>query len=455
VRAIRAIDMNQSIEKIPDAPFSDRWWDSFLKCSSSLTQPAVMPAALAPARVRRYEEHVLETLRCLGRLRTQHYGFRVYIEGRQLPSSEMDWMYDRAPQVGESLQDWVERAFEGRKFGIIYNTGEKFVPELSDDVATMLQPLFAKIGHPREGVQFSVFIGNYDSTPLGIHQDKRGENVMHLHIGPGNKTMHLWDADRYRRLLDDNGWTRRDLEQLRPHAKRFDFSAGDVFFMPEGTYHIGSQEGLSIGITVWQYTHTDAKVVSDLHQRLFRQILPVEDKIVIRADASSPEDTSGLDELVSRYRLRPELEALSYAELLRETYRDWRHCVHSNAGYRNSPFPREELGDLDLDADVQLVRPYRILARVAEGGAKLHVYVRGSRLELNYFDCLPPLFDALNDGRRRPVRELLALLDSRWDPAIGLYVLREIHRRRGLHVLQPAASTTPAPICETATAVNC
>ncbi len=428
--------MNHSSEFISESPFDERWWQIFLERSGSMTRPMIVKDALEPSRVRAFEDHVLESLRCLGRLRTQRYGFRVYIDGRKLTTAEMDWMYDNAPSQGETLQQWVERVFEGRKFGIIYNTGEKFVPALADEVALMLEPLFSKVGYPREGVQFSVFIGDYDKTPLGIHQDKRGENVMHLHIGPGNKTMHLWDPADYEKLLENEGLSREDVAALQVHGKRYDFSSGDLFFMPEGTYHIGAQEGLSIGITVWQYTHTDDMVARDLHDRIFRQIVPTPQDVVIRADSSELDDTSGLEPITNRYRLRSGLEKLSYADLLRETYCDWRYSIRSNGGYRSSPFERDDTSDLNLDSEVQLARPFPILVRKVDESRKLHVYVRGSRWELNNFACLSKMFDAINDGERRPVRSLIALLDSDWDPAVGLFLLREIHRRRGLSVTQ-------------------
>ncbi|UUZ49052.1 hypothetical protein LP420_00460 [Massilia sp. B-10] len=154
-----------------------------------------------PARRDFFEQSVLEVLRELCRLRTNEYGLRIYINGEQLPRKRLDHFYDHPPAPGEHLLAWVARVFPEQEFGIIINTGEKFVHALSQEIALMLAPLFAALGFPREGINYTIFIGNYDKTPLGIHQDKRGENVMHFHLGPARKSMFLWDEPTYRELL--------------------------------------------------------------------------------------------------------------------------------------------------------------------------------------------------------------------------------------------------------------
>ena len=54
--------------------------------------------------------------------------------------------------------------------------------------------------------------------PLGIHQDHRGENVIHFHLGPGDKQMYIWDEDAYKELTDLKH-NNTDIAPLLPHAK--------------------------------------------------------------------------------------------------------------------------------------------------------------------------------------------------------------------------------------------
>ncbi|UUZ49051.1 hypothetical protein LP420_00455 [Massilia sp. B-10] len=55
------------------------------------------------------------------------------------------------------------------------------------------------------------------------------------------------------------------MDAFKPHATEYNFGPGDVFFMPEGIFHIGEQSGFSMGLTVWQYNHSDALLLKNLH----------------------------------------------------------------------------------------------------------------------------------------------------------------------------------------------
>ncbi|MES2118788.1 MAG: hypothetical protein V4578_26710 [Pseudomonadota bacterium] len=410
--------------------FSDSWWQRFQEQTGGLTRPSVFKDCLDEERIAFYQEAVLHIVRDLAALRTVQYGYRVYIDGRQLDSDEMEQIFDLPPAPGETFAAWVARAFGQRKFGMIINSGEKFHLGLMTDVAATLAPLFQDIGLPRDGINFTIFIGNYDQTPLGIHQDKRGENVMHFHLGPGSKTMHLWDKQQYLALSAQDGFDRKQIEALRVHATEYTFGSGDLFFMPEGEYHIGSQDGLSMGLTVWQYNHSDDLLAKHLHERLFKQVRVTQSQR-IRDDRNPLDDSSALDELLAVYRVRDELKDMNYSELLRETYTEWRYCVHSNAGYRHPPFELEDAAALTPDDVVQSEYPYQIQVRTSEAG-KMQVYVRGRRIDFKHFPCVQAMIAAINQGRRHRVSELLAMLDADWDRRIGLYILDQLHQRRGL-----------------------
>ncbi|WP_046155270.1 hypothetical protein [Chromobacterium vaccinii] len=415
--------------------FSDAWWEDFLQESRQLSSPIVFKAALGQSHVVAFRQAVLDILATLANLRTNRYGLRIYAAGRLLGRDEMERIYDNPPQPGESLEDWSGRVFPDTPFGIILNAGEKFHHELSRDIARMLAPLFEKIGLPRDGVQFSIFIGNYDKTPLGIHQDRRGENVIHFHVGPGAKTMYLWDPEQYRGLTEAAGMDKRDFSALRPHARTFHFETGDLFFMPEGTFHIGAQSELSIGITVWQYTHTNQALAESLHAFLLKQIAGPPDEAIVH-DPSPPNQAGGLDAVLAARHLPEEYRASNYEQLLRKAYLDWRHCLASNAGYRNSPFPLEPAAPLTRSDRVQAETPYRILTRDTMPG-RMAVYVRGNKLEMNRHPGLISLLDRLNQGEACVVADLLGLLDPRWPDKIGLHLLAELLRWRGIRRLDP------------------
>ncbi|OHX19368.1 cupin domain-containing protein [Chromobacterium sphagni] len=415
--------------------FSDAWWEGFLQESRQLNNPVVFKGALGDAQVAAFRQAVLELLATRASLRERPYGFRVYADGRLLNRDELERVYDCPPQPGENLETWGERVFPGTPYGIILNAGEKFHHQLSREIALMLGPLFQKIGLPRDGVQFSIFIGNYDKTPLGVHQDLRGENVIHFHVGPGAKTMYLWDPEQYRRLTEEEGVTKRDFAALKPYARIFHFEAGDLFFMPEGTFHIGEQDELSIGITVWQYTHTNQAMARNLHAFLLKQLDGQPDEAIVH-DPSPPDDASALDAIFANRRLPEEYRGRDYHQLMRLAYLDWRHCLASNAGYRSPPFPQEARESLTPADRVRAETPYRILTRETTPG-RMAVYVRGNKLEMNRHPGLISMLHRLNQGQDCGVAELLELLDPRWPAKIGLHLLTELLHWRGISRLDP------------------
>jgi hypothetical protein len=421
--------MSELSSTLPLTAFSESWWVAFLERTRRLTSPTVVNNCFDADKREFFEQSVMQVLRELCRLRTNEYGLRIYINGEQLPRKRLDHFYDNPPAPDESLAAWVSRVFPEQEFGIIINTGEKFVHELSQEIARMLAPLFASLGFPREGVNYTIFIGNYDKTPLGIHQDKRGENVMHFHLGPARKTMFLWDETTYRDLLKT--YPRSDVASFKPHAVEYTFGPGDVFFMPEGTFHIGEQEGFSMGLTVWQYNHSDAYLLKNLHARIGQRIATTSE-VVIASDQSNPESTAGLAQALQAHDVDSAFGDKSYAQLLREAYRDSRYALHSNGGYRGAPFFIAETPDMHESSVVRIVAPYRILVRVAEEENQLHVYVRGHRIEMRNFSCIHALVEKINEGGHCAVGQLLDVLDPAWDRSIGQYFLLELYKRRGI-----------------------
>ncbi|MCD4486013.1 hypothetical protein LQR31_16185 [Chromobacterium vaccinii] len=415
------------------AKFGDAWWEDFLHESRQLSSPVVFKGALDDGRVAAFRQAVLELLATRAALRERPYGLRVYATGRLLNRDELERFYDCPPLPGESLEAWGGRAFPGMPYGIILNAGEKFHHQLSREIALILAPLFQKVGLPRDGVQFSIFIGDYDKTPLGVHQDLRGENVIHFHVGPGAKTMYLWEPERYRQLTEEEGLAKRDFAALKPYARTFHFEAGDLFFMPEGTFHIGEQSELSIGITVWQYTHTNQAMAKNLHAFLLKQLDGEADDAIVH-DPSPPDDARALDAILAKRRLPEEYRGRDYDQLLRLAYLDWRHCLASNAGYRSPPFPREGKASLAPGDRVQAEAPYRMLTRDTTPG-RMAVYVRGNKLEMNRHPGLIAMLDQLNQGQACAVAELLGLLDPRWPAKVGLHLLGELLHWRGIRQL--------------------
>jgi hypothetical protein len=427
----------EPLQEITATCFDNKWWSDFLAVTSNLSKTAVFNDCMDSTETHLLRQYVLQIIRELARLRTARYGYRVYIDGKLLDHNEMELMYNNPPSENEELEEWSTRVFGNSKFGMILNLGEKFNLQLSKNIALKTKPLLEKVGFPREGINFSIFIGNYDKTPLGIHKDPPGQDVIHFHLGPCDKTMYTWERKEYEYLTKEKKIHKQDIESLLPYAKIFTFSEGDIYFMPEGEYHIGKQDGLSMAITFWRYNHTKDKLAKKLQEVLFAQFLQKNEDLLI-SDTNSLDDVSGLDETLSIVKIPDELENLNYKDLMREAYKDLRYSIHSNAGYRTTPLPQSQDIKFDLDDIIVIEEPFRILYKESLNKKSLHVFIRGTKVELNNFQCIKTLIDELNKGKKNKVSDLLAILDESWDKEIGIYLLDTFYKNNGIRKVATA-----------------
>ncbi|WP_271782542.1 hypothetical protein [Aquimarina algiphila] len=424
--------------------FDSIWWDDFLDKSNRMSKPAVFKDCLTKEETLFMRKSILQILQELANQRTTRYGYRVYVEeGKILNRDEMSFIYDNPPNDDETLEEWWNRVFEDRNIGMIINQGERFNLELSDMIAKKLSPLLKKTGIPTEGIIFTLFIGNYDSTPLGIHLDLPGKNVIHFHLGPGSKTIYTWDdTEKYVKMAGESSQNNKDLETYLPLASKHDFSEGDLFCMPEDTYHIGTQDGLSIGIACWCNNRSKYDFVEKLISMLMDQYLKKDDNIYIRdpknnlkPDNNPLEDSSFLDSTLQEWVNFPEgYEKLPFNEVLKEIYKNLRYSLHSNAGYRTSPFPLEKDFDFKPKDMIQLIPPYVIQYRESLNKEKLYIYVRGALLGFNNYECVVNFINEINKGEKIAVKELLNMLDPSWDKEVGFYILNLIYKHHGIKV---------------------
>lgn len=411
--------------------FNSEWWDGFLNTTENMTKTAVLKDCLTKEDTSVMRKLVLEVLAEIARLRTNEFGYRVFVDDKQLEYNELLKVFDSPPLQEDTIESWSKRVFEDHKFGMIINAGEKFNLELSKFIALKVQPLLEKVGLPREGINFTLFVGNYDNTPLGIHQDAPGENVIHFHLGPEGKTMYTWDKDEYEKLVGEMKFNNKEVDKYIPYATEFAFEEGDLYFMPQGEYHVGKNKGLSMAITFWFYNHSKERFANKLNMTVLNQFMQ-KSRDLLSPDKNHLDDTSGVESTLDLLEIPDSISNLSLKDLMREAYKDLRYSIHSNAGYRTSPIPLEEDVYFEMDEYIELEKPYKILYKESLDKEKLQVYIRGIKIEFNNFDCIKDLLDEINKGEPVQVKDLLNLLDEDWDEEIGLYILEELYKNHGV-----------------------
>lgn len=412
--------------------FSSQWWDVFLKTTENMTKTSIFKNCLSEKEIIELKYLILEIIIDLSKLRTVEYGYRVFIDNHKLDENEMDWLYDKPPTKKETIELWCKRVFEDKEFGIIINSAEKFNTQLSKIIALKSKPLLDKLGFPIEGINFTLFIGNYKSTPIGIHQDMPGENVIHYHLGPGKKTMLTWSKEKFEKL--EKTHNNKNIEKFIPYAKEFSYEKGDLYFMPQSVYHIGKQKSLSIALTFWFYNHSKKRIIEKLHAVLLEQYVENND-ILLPPDKNHINDLSNIDEILSIYNIPKEMNNLNFKELLKEAYRDLRYSISSNAGYRTSPFPRCSFFTMDINKRVIIERPYKILYTESLDKEKLYIYVRGIKFSFNNFNEIKKIIDEINKGVSLSIKEVLKLGSDNWNNEIGIYILSLFYKYHAIKLV--------------------
>lgn len=413
--------------------FDSAWWDHFLQTTGNMTQTSVLKKCISPGDVSKMKKLILQVIIELAKVRTNHYGYRVFIDNKLLDVNEMNQVYDNPPFENEDMEDWCKRVFKGKEFGIIINSGERFNPELAQMLAIKTEPLFEKLGFPVEGINFTLFIGNYGHTPIGIHQDMPGENVIHYHLGPGKKKMYTWSKQHYEEL--EKTHNHKDIGKFLPHAEIFSFEEGDLYFMPQGVYHIGEQESLSTALTFWFYNHAKNRVVEKLHTILLEQYL-IENNELLSPDRNPLDDYSRIEDILSTYQIPRYMEGLPMKEAIREAYKDLRNSISSNAGYRTSPFPNKDDIEFTSTDRIMAEYPYKIRYRESLDGESLYIYARGMKIAFKNFDCIKKMINVINDGYTLTVGEIMGLLDAGWEPEVGHYILSLFHKYHAIRLVE-------------------
>jgi len=258
--------------------FSLKFWQNFINVNNNFSTTCVVKNAINFDVLNQLNIGVMEVLKNRLTMKDINNGFRVYIESVEQEDDYLNKLCLTPPQEDENITTYTNRIFD-KKFGIIINGGEKHSDLISNNIINAIQPLLELKGLPPLGFEITIFIGNYGWTPLGIHQDHRGENVIHFHLGPGNKKMYIWDEDQHRRLFG-NKQNNTDIIPILPYAKEFEFSTGDIYYMPWNLFHIGYTDELSVGITLWFNNPSKYKYLNKIMESFIIQFVKKEKDII-------------------------------------------------------------------------------------------------------------------------------------------------------------------------------
>lgn len=419
--------------------FSEQWWKQVCTETLDFTVPKTFANVLNAEAVHRLKEGIVQAIRAKYRQKSGAVDLRIYREEELLSETALEKLFSVPPLHDEAIDDYVCRTFN-KSFCIILNKGETYSEALCSQILDRISPLFSNIGMPVLGADITLFMGHYEWTPLGIHRDKPGENVIHFHLGPAPKTIYCWDDETYRRIAGGEQNIQTDIEALIPHANVYTQSAGDMFFMPWHNFHIGKSEQFSVTLTVWlDNTPRDKyveRIVGEFLRRALNsnEILTATDILAIRdeGDSSRLGSILGLDNAFLDLRVR---------ELILQADKAMALSLESNGGWQSPPLTwQEQAGKTLRDVtdwmahSVSLVPPFQILYRAE--GETMELFVRGRKLELTLLPQVIEMIDLLNRGEPVAVRDLMAIGDQAIPEQEMLLLISLLVDKRGLQLIE-------------------
>jgi hypothetical protein len=413
-----------------------RWWADFLHQTDQFSTKTVFRDALTPAQVEQMNHYTMQAIGRLCERASSHSGFRVYLGGREQDEATRQAVFAQPPHPTETVTDWATRVFRQQKFGLIINQIEKFSGTLAEAISMLIQPLLTEVGIPLNGFHTSTFIGNYGYTPLGIHQDHRGSAVIHLHLGPGPKTMYTWNETLYTTLAAGKA-NNKNIEPLLPHATAHHFGTGDLYFMPWNDYHVGVSDELSVGVTFWFDNHTNDVILEKLFTLLKSKYLNVREKKITTPQRSA-DGFNRFGEVMAALNTDLLPPNASLRDVLQTIHQESLLTLFSNGGWRFKPLPLRLEGQSIAPADLltgqlQAIFPYRLYYRLG-GTDDLLIYCRGTELQVPNHPGLVRVLNRLNSGQPIATPALLNDLPD-WPTDTSLYLLHLLVESRGVRFI--------------------
>lgn len=121
-------------------------------------------------------------------------------------------------------------------------------------------PLWQRIGMPLSGAITTLFHGDYEATPIGVHKDRFSTLLFQL---AGRKRMRFWPA----RPWSEPVATIADYRAYLASSFAVEVGPGDLLYWPASYYHVGESAGgvatsVNVGIPIGE--HRAAHVAGEL-----------------------------------------------------------------------------------------------------------------------------------------------------------------------------------------------
>lgn len=419
--------------------FDSDWWRIFLKKNQSFSKTTVFRNVITDEQIKALNEGVCEMLKSRINRNEINNGFRLYIGEEEQSDFQISKLIKGKKFCGknfEDLQFYCKKNF-GDKIGIITNYSEKHSEILANRILKTIQPLLDIAGIPPWGLELTTFIGNYGWTPLGIHKDERGENVLHYHLGPGKKQMYVWDEKTY--LEKGSGISNnKNIEPLLKYAKKFLFGPGDLYYMPWNVHHVGYTDEFSIGVTLW-FNNPTKYNFSKLMIDTIKNIYLKNNQEIIENQLNYINNEDTFNDFISTLDIKSKILKEPLETFLYKSYNEYKKCLMSNGGWQNPPLRFFEKIDSKKDYFLNLESKTIITSSLFEMRTekidnRLYVYVRGYRISFKYYSELEKIVSKLNQENIEIEVSSIISEFQKLPKEVVLYFLKTLINNKGITI---------------------
>lgn len=308
----------------------------------------------------------------------------------------------------------------GRRYALVISELHSFAFELWAQERLLLDELWARLGLPLSGAITTLFHGNYEHTPVGVHRDRFGTILFAL---SGRKRMRLWVQQPWTAPVS----TVLDYQAHVASSFAVELAPGEALYWPSSYFHVGesvdSEPATSVNIGLPIAEHRTSYFVDDLTVGVIdERDLPVERRARtrLRSVTASPlvPVQRALERGVLSPRLpRPLLQAIASVRQLAEPRAAQRHIQRTwlarmtASGLEPPPAPAPVCALRD-DEMVQLVpgASLRWAASLDDRGQPILLCAgNGHAVELatGRSTALDKMLQRLTSGAQLPVAALL------------------------------------------------
>jgi hypothetical protein len=268
-------------KRLGTAGLSDKFWPRFVaswwgRKPAQFSRPLQKPLA-APETV------FGELKRAAGASRDGERAtdLRVYLDNLRVTTELERYLPHGRDRGVDQYLARVSRGAKHRGVGVVFNNYHRWDADAWLDGRDFLCGLFDAVGLPVGGATMDVFLGNYASTPFGIHKDTKHVFTWVL---KGRKRILLWPFSTFvGRDLPDDVYAKQvalgssDIRTARRSAIVLEGGEGDLLYWPPSYWHIaeavrGSGAALTLTIGLEQFEDPQTVLLSRIRDAAVRRM---------------------------------------------------------------------------------------------------------------------------------------------------------------------------------------